>query len=252
MQMRKEEDIKGYTSRLMEVVNQMKIYGDEISDAKVVQKILGTLDKRFNTMSTIIVKSKDITNWSVTEFMGSLLAHEHKYSKDDSRLENAFASKHQQKSSNKGNNQRSQGAPRFYKKEKSKGEFPSCGICNKTNHLEKEGYHKGKSKCNRCTKDGHLEKDCWHKQKQQPSSATAHLSYETEDSLFDARQATSTYGSKERWFNTRFKSIATLALAALGLLILVVGTISSNTSFKRQGCTNNKARAAFQSVRDNL
>lgn len=127
----------------------MKIYGEEISDAKIVQKINGSLDKRFNTMSTIIVESKDVTKLSVTELMSSLLAHEHKFSKSDSGTssESAFPSKHQQKSSiNKGNNRKNQGAPRTDKKDKeqpqSKGKFPPCGICNKTNHLEKDCYHK--------------------------------------------------------------------------------------------------------------
>ena len=69
LKMKEDEDIKGYTSRFMEVVNQMKIYGEEIPDAKIVQKTLGSLDKRFNTMSTIIVESKDVTKLSVTELM---------------------------------------------------------------------------------------------------------------------------------------------------------------------------------------
>ena len=135
-----------------------------------------------------------------------MLAHEHKFSKGDSGTssESAFPSKHQQKSSiNKGNNRKNQGAPRTDKKDKeqpqSKGKFPPCGICNKTNHLEKDCYHKGKPKCNHCKKFGHSEKDCWHKQKQQPSSTNARVSNEAEDSLFYARQAMSACSSKERW-----------------------------------------------------
>ncbi|KAL4347404.1 hypothetical protein GQ457_17G002840 [Hibiscus cannabinus] len=128
MKMKENEDIKGYTSRFMEVVNQMKIYGEDISDAKVVQKILGSLDKKFNMMSTIIVESKDVTKLSVSELMGSLLAHEHKFNKyeENTSFEN-----------------------------------------------------------------------CWHKQKAQQSQAR--IFNEAEDSLFYARQAFTSNGSKDKW-----------------------------------------------------
>uniref|UniRef100_A0A803MVZ3 CCHC-type domain-containing protein n=1 Tax=Chenopodium quinoa TaxID=63459 RepID=A0A803MVZ3_CHEQI len=202
MKMKENEDIKGYTSRFKEVVNQMKIYGEEISDAKIVQKILGSLDRRFNTMSTIIVESKDVTKLSVTELMGSLLAHEQKFAKDDlgksPPLEIAFSSKsHKKFPFNKGNNRKNQGAPRSDRKDKeqpqSKGKFPPCGICNKTNHLEKDCYHKGKPKCSHCKKLGHLEKDCWYKQKQQSSNTNARASNESEDNLFYERQVMSSF-----------------------------------------------------------
>ncbi|KAE8720297.1 hypothetical protein F3Y22_tig00020682pilonHSYRG00035 [Hibiscus syriacus] len=83
MKMKENEDIKGYTSKFMEVVNQMKIHGENISDAKIVQKILGSLDRKFNTMTIIIVESKDVTKLSVIELKRSLLAHEHKFSKNE-------------------------------------------------------------------------------------------------------------------------------------------------------------------------
>ncbi|XP_039047814.1 uncharacterized protein LOC120188444 [Hibiscus syriacus] len=68
-------------------------------------------------MSTIIVESKDVTTFSVTELMGSLLAHEHKFSKNEENRssETVFPSKQQQKSSNnKGNNQKNQEDSLFY------------------------------------------------------------------------------------------------------------------------------------------
>ncbi|KAL4376377.1 hypothetical protein GQ457_02G040520 [Hibiscus cannabinus] len=141
MKMKENEDIKGYTSRFMEVVNQMKIYGEDISDAKIVQKILGSLDRKFNTMSTIIVESKDVTQLSVTELMGSLLAHEHKFSKyeENTSSESAFPSKqHKKSSNNKGNTRKNHdGSRRGKEQPQSRGKYPACGICNKTNHLEK-------------------------------------------------------------------------------------------------------------------
>ncbi|KAL4362450.1 hypothetical protein GQ457_04G012430 [Hibiscus cannabinus] len=132
MKMKENEDIRGYTSRFMEVVNQMKIYGEDISYAKIVQKILGSLDRKFNTMSTIIVESKDVIQLSVTELMSSLLAHEHKFSKyeENTSSESAFPSKqHQKSSNNKGNTRKNHdGSRRGKEQPQSRGKYPACGI----------------------------------------------------------------------------------------------------------------------------
>ncbi|KAL4348534.1 hypothetical protein GQ457_17G002770 [Hibiscus cannabinus] len=205
MKMKENEDIKGYTSRFMEVVNQMKIYGEDISDAKVVQKILGSLDKKFNMMSTIIVESKDVTKLSVTELMGSLLAHEHKFSNN---IKNPQTNHLEKNCYHKGKS-----TCNYCKKfghlekdcwHKQKAQQSQARIFNRrhiknpqTNHLEKNCYHKGKSTCNYCKKFGHLEKDCWHKQKAQQSQAR--IFNEAEDSLFYARQAFTSNGSKDKW-----------------------------------------------------
>ncbi|XP_021715275.1 uncharacterized protein LOC110683241 [Chenopodium quinoa] len=120
-------------------------------------------------MSTIIVESKDITKLNVTELMGLLLAHEHKFTKDDlgksPPSEIAFLSKSHQK---------------FL--------------------FNKDCYHKGKPKCSHCKKLGLFEKDCSHKQKQQLSNTNARASNESEYYLFHARQPMSACSSKERWF----------------------------------------------------
>ncbi|XP_074265931.1 uncharacterized protein LOC141588385 [Silene latifolia] len=100
MKMKDDEDIKDYTSRLMEVVNQMKMYGEDITDIRIVQKILGTLTKRFDTIITVIEESKDISKLSVSELTGSLLAYDQKFKKLETSSENAFPSKHKLKTFN--------------------------------------------------------------------------------------------------------------------------------------------------------
>ena len=79
--MKDGESMKDDSSKVMKVVNQMKIYGDIILDQRIVQKVLVSLTKHFNTIISIIEESRDLSNLSVTELFGSLLAHEAKFSK---------------------------------------------------------------------------------------------------------------------------------------------------------------------------
>ncbi|XP_074299303.1 uncharacterized protein LOC141630369 [Silene latifolia] len=202
MKMKDDEDIKYYTSRLMEVVNQMKMYGEDITDIRIVQKILGTLTKRFDTIITVIEESKDISKLSVSELTGSLLAHDQKFKKLETSSENAFPSKHKSKTFNsKGGwkkNASNSGASYKTKASQSRGKYPSCGTCGKTNHAEKDCYFKGKPQCRHCNRFGHFEKDCRQKARESKPERNFLSSNQEEDYLFYARQA-SISSHKEKW-----------------------------------------------------
>ena len=97
--MKDGESVKDYSSKVMEVVNQMKIYGDTILDQRIVQKVLVSLMKDFHTIVSIIEESRDLSSLSVTELFGSLLAQEAKFSKRaGGSTEGAFQIRHQAKS----------------------------------------------------------------------------------------------------------------------------------------------------------
>ncbi|XP_074290612.1 uncharacterized protein LOC141617326 [Silene latifolia] len=172
LKMRENEDIQTYTSRVTEIVNQMKIYGEDITDTRIVQKILATLTKKFDMIVTVIEESRDLSKLTVTELLGSLLAYDQKFKTGESSSEDAFKSSHKEKrsggwkkkSDDGGNKQMSQ----------SKGKFPPCGICGKNNHAEKNCFFKGKPQCHHCKKYGHFKKDC--RQKQMESKDQAHYS----------------------------------------------------------------------------
>ena len=154
--MKDGESMKDDSSKVMKVVNQMKIYGDIILDQRIVQKVLVSLTKHFNTIISIIEESRDLSNLSVTELFGSLLAHEAKFSKRaEGSTEGAFQIRHQAKlSKQKGG----KGKDKYFEKERKnvrayngymgnashKRKFPPYGTCGKTNHPEKDCWFKGK------------------------------------------------------------------------------------------------------------
>lgn len=77
----------------MEIVNQMRTYGDNISDQHVVEKILISLTNKYENIVAVIEETKDLAKLSVKELMGSLQAHEKRRFKQNEQSENAFQSK---------------------------------------------------------------------------------------------------------------------------------------------------------------
>ncbi|PKA46730.1 Retrovirus-related Pol polyprotein from transposon TNT 1-94 [Apostasia shenzhenica] len=76
LHMKGGESINIFFSRVQTLVSQMKIYGEHVSDQKVVEKILRCLPTKFDVKVAAIEESKDLSQYTVTQLKGSLLSHE--------------------------------------------------------------------------------------------------------------------------------------------------------------------------------
>ncbi|XP_061336898.1 uncharacterized protein LOC133283980 [Gastrolobium bilobum] len=76
LRIKSRESIADYFSRVMTIVNKMRIHGDRTEEIIVIEKILRSLTAKFNFVVCAIEESKDIDDLSLAELQSSLVVHE--------------------------------------------------------------------------------------------------------------------------------------------------------------------------------
>ena len=76
LKMEEEETVKQYTDRLMKVVNQIKLLGEELTDKRIVEKVLVSLPTKFESKISSLEDSRDLISMSLTELVNALQAFE--------------------------------------------------------------------------------------------------------------------------------------------------------------------------------
>ncbi|GAV70587.1 UBN2 domain-containing protein, partial [Cephalotus follicularis] len=69
LRMTEGETIKDFSSRAIEVVNQMKSYGGNITNQRVIEKFLISLTEKFDSVVNIIEETRNLSELSVTELV---------------------------------------------------------------------------------------------------------------------------------------------------------------------------------------
>ncbi|XP_058192176.1 uncharacterized protein LOC131309577 [Rhododendron vialii] len=88
------ELLKDYFSRLMDVVNQMKTYGEDVATQKIVEKILINLPTKYDPIVAVIENTQDLATLSVEELMDSLKKFEQRSNRQSEKsIESIFQSK---------------------------------------------------------------------------------------------------------------------------------------------------------------
>ncbi|KAL5718443.1 hypothetical protein ACHQM5_011344 [Ranunculus cassubicifolius] len=191
LKMRESEVLKDYFTRFLDVVNQMKTYGEPISDQRVVEKILIILPERYDSIVSVIEQTKDLKTLGVEDLMGTVKAFEQRMNmRGEKPLESALQSKMNLSTSEpsrgrgttrgRGRNTRGRGrgrgdGTRNTTEVKNK---PRCGICSKTGHEDRDCWYKDEPQCYKCKKFGHFQRDC-----DQEGNQRAHYADETEQGV---------------------------------------------------------------------
>ncbi|KAK2977872.1 hypothetical protein RJ640_020216 [Escallonia rubra] len=223
LRMKDSESLQDYFSRLMELVNQMKINGEQIADKRIVEKILISLPEKFDPIVAVIEESKDLSTLNVHELMGSLKMHEQRLTRHiEKSIESAFqtkltisskspekehsvhefnkgeASRGGRQGRGRGRNSRGRGRGRYTSERFSNSDFSpmKCNICKRIGHLERNCWFKGKPQCHNCKKFGHIKKDCRFLDNQQAKFSEEK---EGEDNMFYACQMASEQ-KKDVWY----------------------------------------------------
>ena len=78
LEMEVGEGVSEYFTRVMSIANDTRKCGEDMSDVKIVEKILRSLTDKFNFVVCSIEEFKDIDQLTVDELQTSLLVHEQK------------------------------------------------------------------------------------------------------------------------------------------------------------------------------
>ena len=188
--MKDNENIKMFSSKVAEIINQIKSCGDKIEEKKIVEKVLRSLPVKFEHIVAAIEESKDLSKLTFYELMRSLEAHEKWFSRfTKQHLEQAFQSKlNLLEKKTSAENKRQQQKNQFQKFQAQRGASNSnrghgrgrgrfqglgrgnsktdayCHICKRNNHETKDCWFR---KCSRCKNKNHLDRDCWFRKKEE-------------------------------------------------------------------------------------
>ncbi|CAL9015742.1 unnamed protein product, partial [Prunus brigantina] len=175
--MHDDEPLSGYVNKLLELVNQMKAYGEELTEQRIVQKLLISLSREYDSIAEVIEETKDTESIGVQEVIGSLKSHEQRLQRHNERVtEKAFSSlnvssKNQSSTGQagsfkskknwkfqKGNKWDSKSENNFKKESQTEGTKVPCKTCDKLHYGA--CWFKDKPKCYKCDRFGHIAKDC--------------------------------------------------------------------------------------------
>ncbi|XP_048232873.1 uncharacterized protein LOC125370626 [Ricinus communis] len=76
LSMKSSDSAQDYSVRISALVNQIRALGEELTEQKIVEKVLRSLPPKFDHVVAAIEESKDLSDYSLVELMGSLESHE--------------------------------------------------------------------------------------------------------------------------------------------------------------------------------
>ncbi|EOX93870.1 Cysteine-rich RLK (RECEPTOR-like protein kinase) 8 [Theobroma cacao] len=125
---KEEESIKDYNDKVMKMVNQLRLLGEELNEMRIVNKILVSLPEKFESRISSLEDSKDLSTLTMTELCQRSQAQEHRRAmRNDDKDESALLIKH------KGGANSS--TKKEMEKRKPNGRYPPT--CNQLGHVEK-------------------------------------------------------------------------------------------------------------------
>ncbi|KAM2973826.1 hypothetical protein FF1_000184 [Malus domestica] len=178
--MNDNDSLSVYIAKLFDLINQLKSYGEDLSNQRIVQKLLISLPKSYDSIAAMIENTKDLDTIDAQDVVAILKGYEQRLDRHgESSMEKAFASLNIAPKSNRFNSQSN--SSKHQKKFKPKGKqwgnkaewgnkasFPvkndanntgdKCKFCDRLHYGE--CWVKNKVKCHKCNKIGHIARYC--------------------------------------------------------------------------------------------
>ena len=166
-QMKGSEAVQEFVSRIMNIINQMRTYGDLIEDHTVVAKILRSLTPKFDYVVAAIEESRDLATLSIDELSGSLQAHEARIVRSEGKAEeNALQANVERDRAGNMHFPREAADERDFRGQQWRGRGRSSyrGRARgrtRGGFTERRGAYRSSVQCHNCKRYGHVKAQCW-------------------------------------------------------------------------------------------
>ena len=186
LKMKESESVEEFYNRTISIANQLRVNGEEISDKRIIEKILRSMTRKFEHVIVAIEESKDLNTFSLEELLGSLQSHELRIKQfDSSPSEQAFQIRDTNRGGFRGRGGRSaRGRGQGRGQIQSENSSPSQGGRGR-GRGGYSGRGRGNSyniQCHYCHKYGHMKKDCFKRiNDEKDNSNFLHENLETQD-----------------------------------------------------------------------
>ncbi|XP_057747692.1 uncharacterized protein LOC130966885 [Arachis stenosperma] len=74
-EMSSSKTVEKYFTRVTDLVNKMRVYGEDMLDSKVVEKILRTMPMKYDYVVTTILESHNMDTMMIAELQGTMESH---------------------------------------------------------------------------------------------------------------------------------------------------------------------------------
>lgn len=141
LEMKEGEKVDEYFARTLTIVNKMKVYGENMTQVMIVEKILRSMTSRFDYVMCSIEESNNLDELTVDELQSSLLVHEQRMNihSGDTRDEQALKVSHEEQNGGRGRGRGSGwGRGRGRGRQSSNKATVECFKCHKLGHFKYE------------------------------------------------------------------------------------------------------------------
>ncbi|XP_020254354.1 uncharacterized protein LOC109831443 [Asparagus officinalis] len=169
LQMKESETIKEYSTKLIDIANKARMFGTDLSENRLVQKILVSLPERYEATIASLENTRDLSPIKLAELVSALQAPEQRRSmRLKGSVEEALRAKVQHSSEGKekkwkgkkGSDSNSEVAAGEDSAGNKGGRYSPRKHCGKKSHPHFRCWRRPDVRCRRCQKMGHIEKFC--------------------------------------------------------------------------------------------
>ncbi|XP_022854959.1 uncharacterized protein LOC111376239 [Olea europaea var. sylvestris] len=164
LKMKDSESVKEYSDRLMKVVNQIRLLGDDLPDRRVVEKVLISLLEKFEAKISSLEDSRDLSSIILFELVNALQAIEQRrLMRQEEQVERALFVKGKYKTQTSFGVRKHRDEKKKVENNKTAGKsgvYIPCVRCKKSGHSPRWCWYRPNVQCRNCKQFGHVQKVC--------------------------------------------------------------------------------------------